>query len=297
MTRAVLLLAIVCVALAALAPDTAACAQAAGAESAPATVGAPQASTAADTPSEASGGLREAGQWLVQHGAMAIFVAFILCGIGLHLSEDFILIPAGIAVVGAGGAAAGEVNWALFTEFAVAAWAGIVLGDVGWVWICRHFGTRLMGSRRVRRLIGPRTLCEVKHQMDVRGAWALLAARFIPGARTPMITVSGLMHLSWWKILLVEMGGVVLTAPAQMLIGVGVAKLGSQFESDAHRWMLYIGATLAVVVLMFVIHMVISRRAAKHRPPRVPVSWLHGFAIAKRFERPMAPLTSAGVAR
>lgn len=246
---------------------------------------------------ETGGALREAGQWLVQHGAMAIFIAFILCGIGLHLSEDFILIPAGIAVVGAGGAAAGEVNWTLFTEFAVAAWAGIVLGDIGWVWICRHFGTRLMGSRRVRRFIGPRTLCEVKHQMDVRGAWALLAARFIPGARTPMITVSGLMHLAWWKILLVEMGGVVITAPAQMLIGVGVAKVGSQFESAAHRWMLYIGATLAVIVLMFVIHMVISRRAAKHRPPRAPVSWLHGFSIAKRFERPAPPLASAGVVR
>lgn len=246
---------------------------------------------------EAGAGLREAGQWLVQHGAMAIFIAFILCGIGLHLSEDFILIPAGIAVVGTGGAAAGEVNWTLFTEFAVAAWAGIVLGDVGWVWICRHFGTRMMASRRVRRFIGPRTLCEVKHQMDVRGAWALLVARFIPGARTPMITVSGLMHLAWWKILLVEMGGVVITAPAQMLIGVGVAKVGAQFESAAHRWMLYIGATLAVVVLMFVIHMLISRRAAKHRPPRVPVRWLHGFSIAKRFERPARPLMSAGVAR
>jgi membrane-associated protein len=283
MRRTALLLAIMCVALVALAPDAAAYTQGAGADAA--------------ASADAEGGLRGAGQWLVQHGAMAIFVAFILCGIGLHISEDFILIPAGIAVVGAGGATAGEVNWALFTEFAVAAWAGIVLGDVGWVWICRHFGTRLIGSRRVRRFIGPRTLCEVKHQMDVRGAWALLVARFIPGARTPMITVSGLMHLAWWKILLVEMGGVVITAPAQMLIGVGVAKIGSQFESAAHRWMLYIGATLAVIVLMFVIHMVISRRAAKHRPPRVPVRWLHGFAIARRFERPAPPLVSAGVAR
>jgi membrane protein DedA with SNARE-associated domain len=276
-----MLIALACALLAAAAPEAAAVAQ----------------SAAQSADQAEAGGLREAGQWLVQHGAVAIFVAFILCGIGLHLSEDFILIPAGIAVVGAGGAAADQVNWTLFTEFAVAAWAGIVLGDVGWVWICRHFGTRLMGSRRVRRFIGPRTLCEVKHQMDVRGAWALLVARFIPGARTPMITVSGLMHLAWWKILLVEMGGVVITAPAQMLIGVGVAKIGSQFESAAHRWMLYIGATLAVIVLMFVIHMVISRRAAKHRPPRAPVSWLHGFSIAKRFERRAPRLASAGVAR
>jgi membrane protein DedA with SNARE-associated domain len=110
--------------------------------------------------------------------------------------------------------------------------------------------------------------------MDKRGAIALLIARFIPGARTPMITVSGLMHLAWWKVLLVEMCGVAITAPAQMLIGVGVAKLGRQFESDAHRWMLYIAATLAVAALMFGIHLVIAHRAKGKDKPRVSVKWL-----------------------
>ncbi|MBM4111616.1 MAG: hypothetical protein FJ254_09740 [Phycisphaerae bacterium] len=219
----------------------------------------------------ASGGLlREAGAWLAGHGALAIFTAFVLCGIGLHLSEDFILIPAGIGTV----TAAGTVDWPLFAEYGVAAWAGIIVGDIGWVWMCRHFGARLIGSRRVLKLIGPRTLLEVKWQMDQRGAIALLIARFIPGARTPMITVSGLMHLSWWKILLVEMCGVSISAPAQMLIGVGVAKLGQQFESEAHRWMLYIAATLAVAALMFGIHLVIVRRAKGKDTPRVSVKWL-----------------------
>jgi membrane protein DedA with SNARE-associated domain len=143
--------------------------------------------------------------------------------------------------------------------------------------MCRHFGARLIGSRRVLKLIGPRTLLEVKWQMDKRGAIALLIARFIPGARTPMITVSGLMHLAWWKILLVEMVGVSITAPAQMLIGVGVAKLGRQFESDAHRWMLYIAATLAVAALMFGIHLVIAHRAKGKDKPRVSVKWLESL--------------------
>ena len=114
--------------------------------------------------------------------------------------------------------------------------------------------------------------------MDRRGAWALLIARFIPGARTPMVTMSGVMQLSWWKILAVEAVGVLVTAPLQMGIGVGVAKIGSQFESAAHRWILYIGATLAVVGLMAVAHIAISRRRSAHRPPRAPVQWLTGFA-------------------
>jgi len=235
----------------------------------------------------ASGGLlREAGQWLAGHGALAIFLAFVLCGIGLHLSEDFILIPAGILTV---DAATGHVSWPLFIEYGFAAWTGIIVGDVGWVWICRHFGARILGSRWFLRLVGPRTLLEMKYEVDRRGAWALLAARFIPGARTPMITVCGLMHLSWWKVLAVEMCGVVVTAPLQMLIGVGVAKLGRQFESDAHRWMLYIGATLAVVLVMFIAHLIIARRAKNANKPRAKVTWLEtlrGTPSARRSSRP-----------
>ncbi len=139
---------------------------------------------------------------------------------------------------------------------------------------------------------------QLKHQLDVRGASALLAAPFIPGARLPMITV-GVGSRTWrgGKSCALKWAARVITAPVQMLIGVGVAKLGSQFESDAHREVLYIGAILAVVVPMFMIHTVTSRCAAKHPPPRAPVGWLHGLSIAKRFERPMARLASARVVR
>jgi membrane protein DedA with SNARE-associated domain len=202
-------------------------------------------------------------------------VAFVISGIGLHLSEDFILVPAGIFAyeqyVQTG-------SWSWFVQASLAAWMGIVMGDAGWIWLCRHFGGKLLGWRTFRKLIGPRTLLEVKYEMDRRGAWALLIARFIPGARTPMVTMSGVMQLSWWKILAVEAAGVLITAPLQMGIGVGVAKIGSQFESAAHRWILYIGATLAVVGLMAVVHIAISRRRSAHRPPRAPVQWLTGFA-------------------
>jgi membrane protein DedA with SNARE-associated domain len=224
---------------------------------------------------ESANALREWGTRLVEYGPVAIFVAFVISGIGLHLSEDFILVPAGIFAyeqyVQTG-------SWEWFIQASVAAWLGIVAGDAGWIWICRHFGGKLLGWKKFRRLIGPRTLLEFKYEMDRRGAWALLIARFIPGARTPMVTMSGLMQLPWWKILAVEAAGVLITAPLQIGIGVGVAKIGSQFESAAHRWMLYIGATLAVVALMGVVHVLISRRRSKHRPPRAPMRWLSGFA-------------------
>ncbi|MFM9146012.1 MAG: hypothetical protein ACKORL_11840, partial [Phycisphaerales bacterium] len=55
---------------------------------------------AADAAAQAApaepGFMREWGARLVEYGPAAIFVAFVISGIGLHLSEDFILVPAGI---------------------------------------------------------------------------------------------------------------------------------------------------------------------------------------------------------
>lgn len=235
---------------------------------------------------EEEGWLREMGTKLVKYGPLSIFVAFVISGVGLHLSEDFILIPAGIFAYEQYVATG---HWGWFFEASLAAWLGIIAGDAGWIWICRHFGGKLLGWRRFRRLIGPRTLLEVKYEMDRRGAWALFIARFIPGLRTPMVTMAGLMQLAWWRIMLVEALGVMITAPAQIGIGVGVAKLGEQFESAAHRWMLYIAATLVIVALMFVAHMLLQRRRSTRRPPRAPMRWLSGFtrggAAAQRSRR------------
>jgi membrane-associated protein len=274
-TRALMLARAAIVSLALLA--LAAAQDPAAADAAATAAGQAAAATATDPGAAApeANTLREWGSRLVEYGPIAIFAAFVISGIGLHLSEDFILVPAGIFAyeqyVQTG-------SWSWFVQASLAAWLGIVVGDAGWIWICRHFGGKLLGWRTFRKLIGPRTLLEVKYEMDRRGAWALLIARFIPGARTPMVTMSGVMQLSWWKILAVEAAGVLITAPLQIGIGVGVAKIGSQFESAAHRWILYIGATLAVVGLMAVAHVAISRRRGKHRPPRAPMQWLSGFA-------------------
>ncbi|MBM3369068.1 MAG: hypothetical protein FJY43_12475, partial [Betaproteobacteria bacterium] len=150
------------------------------------------AATGAAAAAPESGMLREWGTRLVEYGPIAIFGAFVISGIGLHLSEDFILVPAGIFAYEQYVATG---TWQWFIEASAAAWLGIVVGDAGWIWICRHFGGKLLGWRAFRKLIGPRTLLEVKYEMDRRGAWALLIARFIPGARTPMVTMSGVMQL------------------------------------------------------------------------------------------------------
>ena len=209
-----------------------------------------------------------------RYGAVAIFVAFIVSGVGLHLSEDLILIPAGWLAAN---------DWRMFAEFAFAAYLGIVLGDAGWFWMCRTFGTRVMHTKVFKRLFHPRRLLEIKWQIDQRGAWVLLAARFIPGTRTPVITMCGVLHMAWWKLLLVEGTCVLITAPLQMMIGWlafhAAAKAG--VTDIFHQIMVAVAVTLAVVIGLWIVHKWLDSRKSKKRPKRASVQWLRVFGRSR----------------
>lgn len=206
--------------------------------------------------------------WLQQYGAWFIFFAFIVCGIGLHISEDFLLIPAGAAIFH------GHMTW---SETILAAYFGLVIGDAGWIWVCRNFGTRLVHSKRFLRMMGPRRLLEAKYAMEQRGVIVLILARFIPGTRTPVLTMSGILHMPWWKFLAVEFSTVAITAPVQIGIGY-VAAVGYERAKGVGD-MLSLGlAGIALVVAgFFAVRWWKQAKARKGPRPRSPVSWLRTF--------------------
>lgn len=218
-------------------------------------------------------------QWLAdgidQYGAVALFFAFIVSGVGLHLSEDLILLPAGWLAAH---------DWPMFAKFWLWAYLGIVAGDSLWFFMCSIFGTRFLHSRWFKRVLHPRRLLEVKHQIDERGVMVLIAARFIPGTRTPVITMCGLLHMAWWKFLAVEFSCVVVTVPLQMLVGV----LGARAAREAgvtditHQALVGLAFTIAFVVLMYLVHVWWSARKSKVRAPRARARWLKFYQATKR---------------
>ncbi len=211
--------------------------------------------------------------WISEYGALFIFVAFIVCGVGLHISEDFLLIPAGVAIY------EGHMTW---SETILAAYFGLVIGDTLWIWVCRNYGTRLIHSKRFLRSMGPRRLLEAKHAMETRGVIVLILARFIPGTRTPVLTMSGLLHMPWWKFLAVELTTVAVTAPAQIAIG-WLGKAGYDKAKDLGGWLTFGLAGLALTVAFVIGYRWYKQAKARKGPrPRAPVSWLRTFGKATR---------------
>lgn len=211
--------------------------------------------------------------WISEYGALFIFVAFIVCGVGLHISEDFLLIPAGVAIY------EGHMTW---SETILAAYFGLVIGDTLWIWVCRNYGTRLIHSKRFLRSMGPRRLLEAKHAMETRGVIVLILARFIPGTRTPVLTMSGLLHMPWWKFLAVELTTVAVTAPAQIAIG-WLGKAGYDKAKDLGGWLTFGLAGLALTVAFVIGYRWYKQAKARKGPrPRAPVSWLRTFGKTTR---------------
>ena len=240
----------------------------------------PQASAAPETSTDdADANAPKMPKWIEEgidkFGAITVFVAFLVSGIGLHLSEDLILIPAGWL-------SANDPKF--FWELAAAAYAGIVLGDLGWFLLCRTFGARLLQSKFFKRMFHPRRLLEVKHQIDQRGVLVLIAARFIPGTRTPVITMCGVLHMATWKFITVEAVCVLITAPMQMGIGWLAFHAAEQagVTDIFHQIMIGVAVTLAVVIGLWLVHRAIEQRKSKKRPPRANVAWLRMFRGAAK---------------
>lgn len=215
--------------------------------------------------------------WLaafLPYGPLAIFVVLVLSGVGLHLSEDFILIPAGFF--------AATTDRLPLWETLLAAYFGLIIGDMLWVTLCRRFGTRLVHTRWFKRIVHPRRLLEAKHQMEQRGVVALVLARFIPGTRTPVITMAGILHMPWWKFLLVELVTAAVTVPLQTGIGYLVGKGVGNARSTGELLIWLLALLAATVAVMLGIHWWVQARKASGRAPRSKVAWLRTFGRRRK---------------
>lgn len=213
--------------------------------------------------------MHETADHFVQHlfdlyGPIAVFGLLVIAGVGLHLPEDLIIIPAGWEI------AAGKfpMFWTV-----LAAYLGVTGGDTLWFLVCRKFGGRLVGTHWFRKQAHPKRILQVKALYDRHGTWVLLVSRFIPGSRTVGVAVGGLVQLSWGVFLLVELSTAILSVGFQ--IGLGYAAQRGLSTSGPLHWVtIGVGALLVVTILVMLVVWWRRSKSGKTRIPRARASWL-----------------------
>jgi membrane protein DedA with SNARE-associated domain len=214
---------------------------------------------------------------LTSDGPWLLFGVIMLAGVGIPISEEILIVPAGFLIE------RGELP--LWPTVA-AAWCGVVLADVIWMLLVRRYSYWLLGIRFFRKMFHPRRLLEVKYLLDRQGMWVVVLGRVLPGARTPVITAAGLAHMPFGTFLAGECIGATKSVAWQLCAGWLIAKGINASMHNAHlRDAVFLG--VGILLLVAILWWWRRRRSHRKHRPRAPMQWLR-MASTKPSERTAA---------
>ena len=143
---------------------------------------------------------------------IGVAVLFVLCGLGLPLPEEILLLAAGYLCF-------------RYPERAqlplMMAWSGgaILTGDLLPYLGGRLFGVRLLRVRWLRFYVNKQRLARLDLWFRRRGDMVILIARFIAGLRVVAFFFAGSMRMSWQRFLLLDGLGIALIVPLFTWLG------------------------------------------------------------------------------
>ncbi|HZN41902.1 MAG TPA: VTT domain-containing protein [Planctomycetota bacterium] len=149
---------------------------------------------------------------ITEYPYLGAALVFLLCGIGLPLPEEIVLLAAGYVC-------------AKFPEHATLHWmmlwcAGAILtGDLIPYVLGRVFGVRLLRLRWLRWLVTRKRLASFDRWFRRRGDLVILIARFLAGLRIVAFFTAGTMKMSWTRFVMLDGVGIVLMVPFLSLLG------------------------------------------------------------------------------
>ncbi len=180
-----------------------------------------------------------------QNGYLAVFLALMICGLGLPLPEDVVLI--------AGGVISGLGFANVHIMFAVCM-GGVLIGDCAIFLLGHHYGKRMMRWRLVARIFTPKRYAQVQEKFHRYGNHVLFFARFLPGLRVPIYITAGISHrVSTQRFLLLDTMAALISVPLWVYLGFLGANNRQWLLEWAYRgrhgfWLLI--AAVVIVVLL-----------------------------------------------
>jgi membrane protein DedA with SNARE-associated domain len=186
------------------------------------------------------------------------FLILLLCGLGLPVPEDIVLVSAG---------ALGEIDGRTWMEVSVLMYAGVMLGDSTIFFAGRFFGSRLRGSRWFQSYFSEKKQAKVEDLFDRYHSWVLFVGRFLPGLRAPIFFTAGSTRVKFWKFFFFDGLAALISVPFFVWLGHW---LWRKFKDDiaqldraldrTQTYTMVVAAVLLVVVAWVVVRKVRESR-------------------------------------
>lgn len=151
------------------------------------------------------------------------FILLLLCGLGLPIPEDIVLVVAGMLA---------QDDGRYWIPTAILMYGGVLGGDSTIFLLGRHYGARLLAWEGTHNIFPPRKQATVQRLFDRHGSIVLLIARFLPGLRAPIFSSAGAMKVSYLKFLSYDGLAALVSVPAFVWFGHW---LWAKFDDDIHQ--------------------------------------------------------------
>lgn len=181
---------------------------------------------------------------------LGLLVILLLCGVGLPLPEDVVLMAAGFL------AGVKDHSW---ISASVVMYFGVVAGDSLAFMLGRRIGTPLLTFRWTLRLL-PLKKQELIQRLFARyGSFVFFVARFLPGLRAGIFCVAGAMRASYLRFVLIDGAAAVISVPFWVWFGHFLwAKFGDNIGhltnsiSIAHSYSVLVTLSLLAILVLAV---------------------------------------------
>lgn len=189
-----------------------------------------------------------------QHSPLSLwgpFIVLLLCGLGLPLPEDVVLVTAG---------ALGQIDGRSWIEVSAVMYAGVMMGDSSIFLAGRYFGGRLRSSRWFQRYFSEKKQAKVEDLFDRYHSWVLFVGRFLPGLRAPIFFTAGSTRVKFLKFFFFDGLAALISVPFFVWLGHwlwakfkdDIAQLDRALSRTQTYTMIVAGVILVVAVTLVV---------------------------------------------
>ncbi len=205
-------------------------------------------------------------------GYAAVFGVLVLCGFGLPMPEDIVLVTGGVLAWMGSDMEVVTVSSMLHHPglhiMVLYGLGGILVGDSVIFWAGRKLGARVAEIPPLRRIITPARLAEAEQMIRRRGNVVVMIARFLPGLRAPTYFTVGHSKLPYWEFLLFDGVAAAVSAPLWVCLGFYFGSNIGEAARHAASFGNYILAAVLVLVAGLGIRWWLRRRGDV--PPPAP---------------------------
>lgn len=193
-------------------------------------------------------------------GVLILFLPFfvlILCGLGLPLPEDIVLIFLGFLIYN---------GYGNITAGLIIGYIGIIVGDSIIYTLGKKSGTKILKHKLFSKLFTKERLKKAKRFTMDHGKKTVFIARFLPGLRAAVFFSCGLLKFKYRTFFLMDSFASLLSAPIFILLGY---YFGDKIDYIIHivkrvdRIVIII--LVAIIILIFILKKYYNK---KSKPPR-----------------------------